>query len=81
MRAELQHEAANLRSVVAEQSAQVAALKQHAERMEAQAENAQQKVMQMRVDLIRNSMAAPETLMHMLSDYPMQPQRPPPPNM
>jgi hypothetical protein len=44
LRTELQAEAANLRSVVQEQSAQVAALKQHAERMEAHAETAQAQV-------------------------------------
>lgn len=44
VRAEMAAEAASLRSVVQEQSAQVAALKQHAERMEQQAESAQAQV-------------------------------------
>lgn len=57
VRAELAAEAANLRSVVEEQSAQVAALKQHAERMEAQAENAQSEVSFLRA-LVRGTSIA-----------------------
>lgn len=44
MRDELASEAASLRAVVAEQGAAVAALRHHAERMEAQAETANAQV-------------------------------------
>lgn len=38
-------------------------------------------VNKMRIDMIRSSLAAPESMMRILSDYPMVPDAPPPPSM
>ena len=59
----------------------MAALRAHAERMEAEAESAKERVNKMRIDMIRSSMAAPESMLRMLSDYPLHPHAEPPPSM
>ncbi|GAX72604.1 hypothetical protein CEUSTIGMA_g60.t1 [Chlamydomonas eustigma] len=81
-RVEIQAEAAHLRKAVEDQNQQVAALKEHAAQMEYEAQSAKDQVNKMRVDMIRGSMAAPESFMRILSDYPPpQQQGPPPPSM
>ncbi len=49
--------------------------------MEAEAESAKERVNKMRVDMIRNSLAAPESMLRILSDYPLNPHNEPPPSM
>ncbi len=81
-RAEIHEEAVQLRKVVESQNNEVKALKAHAEWLEGEANSAKQRVNEMRVDLIRGSMAAPESMMRILSDYPNPyAAQPPPPSM
>lgn len=74
LKAELAAESNKLREVVEVQSKTVAALKQHAERMEAQAENDKKELQKFKIDLLRRSIEGPEHLMRVMSDYPMAPQ-------
>lgn len=49
---------------------EVAELQAHARRLEEESADASARVNEMRVDMIRGSMAAPESIMRILSDYP-----------
>ncbi|GFR43891.1 hypothetical protein Agub_g5020 [Astrephomene gubernaculifera] len=75
---ELAAEAAQLREVVAAQGQQVAALKSHAERLEAEAERARGHVAAMRVGMLQRALSGagfapqpeePEPLMRAMADY------------
>ncbi len=55
--------------MVAAQSETVAALKGHAERMEAEAGRAREQVAAMRLGLIRGSGQEPEHLLRVMADY------------
>ncbi|KAF5828210.1 hypothetical protein DUNSADRAFT_18022 [Dunaliella salina] len=79
IKSELDSQRASLLAVLEEQNQQLKAAKEHGVHMEEQAETAQAQVNKMRVDMIRGSLAVPESMMRILSDYepPLKKEAPP----